>query len=87
MCYWITYSAAYRQNKKNCKLINRVGINPEWQLDVPCIADQRQAEPKSRSILQRKIRNKQLQKKNHLITESKKKLASDRQKNKRIKQN
>ncbi|KAI8434112.1 hypothetical protein MSG28_012252 [Choristoneura fumiferana] len=58
-------------------------ISPERQSDG--IADRRQAEAKRRSILQRKIRNKQLQKKNHVITELKKKLANQRQKYKRLK--
>ncbi|KAI8422982.1 hypothetical protein MSG28_014072 [Choristoneura fumiferana] len=58
-------------------------ISPERQ--SVGIADRRQAEAKRRSILQRKIRNKQLQKKNHVITELKKKLANQRQKYKRLK--
>ncbi|XP_060801187.1 uncharacterized protein LOC132904255 [Amyelois transitella] len=104
---WITYSAAYRQNKKVVKHADKYidentpptsdgenGLqvpqqrNLEQQVDdinVPCIADRRQAEAKRRSILQRKIRNKQLRKKNQVIAELKKKIASQRQKYKRLK--
>lgn len=104
---WITYSAAYRRNKKIGKHADQyMGENtppssdgendpqvPEEinlerhsnDIDVPGIADRRQAEAKRRSILQRKRRNKQLQKKNHDIIELKKKLANQRQKYKRLK--
>lgn len=95
---WITYSAAYRQNKKVVKHADQYidentpptsdgenGLqvpqqrNLEQQVDdinVPCIADGRQAEAKRRSILQRKIRNKQLRKKNQVIAKLKKKLLA-----------
>lgn len=89
---WVAYSSEYRKKQKIRKnsdkyLDQNTPPTSEDEIipEVPVINKERQAEARRRSIVQRKKRNSILKRKDLLIENLKKKLASEQQRNIRLK--
>ena len=89
---WVAYSSDYRKKQKIRENIDEYvdqNTPPSSEDDnipeVPLLHDGREAEARRRSIAQRKKRNSILKRKDLLIRNLKKKLASEQQKNRRLK--
>ncbi|VEN41133.1 unnamed protein product [Callosobruchus maculatus] len=91
---WREYSSTYRQKKvvehhtENfiCETTPPLSDNEPHRENIPHIADRRVQEAKRRSWKQRKLRNRQIKQKDAYIFELKKKIKSQRQKYKRLKE-